>query len=386
MVVIVFVVSMLYAQPCVTEICNEIDDDCDGLVDEGVQTAFNIDYDGDGFPGIITILACTAPQPGWLPNVNGPFDCDDTDTYIYYVCPPDTEVCNGIDDDGDGLIDNADPGVIGQIAWYADADNDGYGDPTTWVMSCSAIPGYVPFSYPPNFDCDDSNPAIHPGALELCNGIDDNCDGLPDPEICNSIDTDCDGVPDNFDLCPGGDDSVDNNGDNIPDCSQLLNYNDYSPDWQCDNNKIYVCHNDNNPHTICVDANSLLPAHYDHGDMIGPCTSCPQNLILPSGNDLSIAVGIAEQLEIDHTEESVLDKIEMEIYPNPADQNITISLPNHDSDYHLSLYDLSGKSMKYLRMKGDDDMLVTAGLENGIYFIQIKTQQKTITKSLVILH
>jgi hypothetical protein len=50
-------------------------------------------------------------------------------------------------------------------------------------------------------DCDDGNAAVHPGAPEACNGIDDDCDGMID-EGC-LIDTDGDGVPDNLDNCPG---------------------------------------------------------------------------------------------------------------------------------------------------------------------------------------
>jgi hypothetical protein len=65
----------------------------------------------------------------------------------------------------------------------------------------------------------------------------DNCPATPNPD---QADSDCDGVGDVCDVCEGGDDSVDNNGDGIPDCSQLLDYDAYSDDWKCGNNKIYV--------------------------------------------------------------------------------------------------------------------------------------------------
>jgi uncharacterized delta-60 repeat protein len=61
--------------------------------------------------------------------------------------------------------------------YYRDVDGDGYGDPTTGMMSCTPLGvGYVTS----NSDCNDGNATIHPGAIEICNNIDDNCDGQID--------------------------------------------------------------------------------------------------------------------------------------------------------------------------------------------------------------
>lgn len=61
-------------------------------------------------------------------------------------------------------------------SWYADTDNDGYGAGTA-VSACLAPTAHVAV----DGDCDDSNATVHPGAEEICNGEDDDCDGEADP-------------------------------------------------------------------------------------------------------------------------------------------------------------------------------------------------------------
>ena len=60
--------------------------------------------------------------------------------------------------------------------WWRDADGDGYGNPFDHLPSCSQPLGYVAMAG----DCDDLNPSVHPGAIETCNGHDDDCNGLVD--------------------------------------------------------------------------------------------------------------------------------------------------------------------------------------------------------------
>lgn len=105
--------------PGATEVCNNIDDNCDGQIDEG------FDVDADGF------TTCEG-------------DCNDNNAAIN---PGATEICNNIDDDCDGQIDEG-----------FDVDSDGF-------TTCEG-------------DCDDNNAAVNPGATEICsNSIDDDCDG-----------------------------------------------------------------------------------------------------------------------------------------------------------------------------------------------------------------
>ena len=161
-----------------TEICNNIDDNCDGQIDEGVQSTYYEDADGDNFGNAaVSTLACTQPVGYILDNT----DCDDTNAAVNSAA---AEVCNTIDDNCNGQIDE---GVT--TTYYADTDNDGFGNPNNTTEACSPPAGYVS----DNTDCDDSNSLININATEICNNLDDNCDGQIDEGVTLVFFADVDG-------------------------------------------------------------------------------------------------------------------------------------------------------------------------------------------------
>ena len=97
-------------------------------------------------------------------------DCDDADPSIH---PGASDVCDGLDNDCDGVTDPEMP------TWYADTDGDGFGDPASTTVSCTAPEGYVSDAT----DCDDGLAEVNLAAAETCDGLDNDCDGVTDPDM-----------------------------------------------------------------------------------------------------------------------------------------------------------------------------------------------------------
>ena len=134
------------------------------------RTSWYADADADGYGDALdSVDACTQPT-GYVTDST---DCDDADSAIN---PGATELCDSVDNDCDGAIDDADSGVTGQSTWYIDGDGDGYGSTfRTWV-ACVPPSGYVDN----DDDCDDRDAAMNPAITEVCDGVDNDCDGTVD--------------------------------------------------------------------------------------------------------------------------------------------------------------------------------------------------------------
>jgi len=150
--------------PSGLEVCDEKDNNCNGLVDEETLKTYYHDSDGDGVGAGAPVLACSAPED----HVEIPGDCDDDDPDVF---PNGPELCDDKDNDCDGMVDD---GVLN--TYYPDWDNDQFGAAAPAVAACSAPEGHVENPG----DCNDFNGDIYPGAPEVCNDLDEDCDWIPD--------------------------------------------------------------------------------------------------------------------------------------------------------------------------------------------------------------
>jgi len=302
--------------PAMSEVCNDIDDNCNGSTDEGVLNVYFADIDGDGYGDIDSPIFSCLPPFGYVNNND---DCNDTSIDIN---PDAAETCNLIDDNCDGSIDE---GVL--LIFYADGDADGFGDATSFELACIEPTGFVTN----NTDCNDADDAIYPGAIEICNNIDDDCDANIDdglPFITYFIDQDEDGF-----------------GDAL------------TSEITCDG----------------------PPFGY-----ISDSTDCDDNnaLVYPGATEFINGVdddcnGIIDDITNITNSNSIL--VDFQIYPNPAQDFIYIDFPD-DQIIKFQLLDNLGRVLKVFDFPQSPLSVDLQDIQNGVYFIKITNSDSTLLR------
>jgi hypothetical protein len=164
-------------KPKFAEVCNDLDDNCDGIPDNGENLSGCITYyrdaDDDGY-GLANDFKCLC-SPASDYTTEDSSDCDDGNEATN---PLASESCMTAQDDNCNGTTN-DVGALGCIAYYMDFDNDTYGAPADSKCMCE---GEGKYSASLNSDCNDIDESVHPNATETCNNVDDDCNNLVDDD------------------------------------------------------------------------------------------------------------------------------------------------------------------------------------------------------------
>ena len=184
-------------------------------------------------------------------------------------------------------------------------------------------------------------------------------------------DADCDNVADACDLCAGGDDRVDNDGDGNPDCAVPPSFDDIIDAWKCSSKKVYMCHvppgNPGNAHTICVSKNAIN-AHLAHGDYLGPCgnASCDA-----ARGEVEVSV------RSDHSD--------IIVFPNPATNQLFINNDHGHYQGYVYLRNSIGQIvLQHYLIDGVNTIDVSSNIiANGIYMISVGSDNTLIQKVII---
>jgi subtilase family serine protease len=459
--------------PGATELCNSVDDDCDGILNEGYPTTtYYRDFDGDGKGNpAVSIESCYQPD-GYVANAT---DCDDnsatacpkpsgmsssavtdvsaTVSWGYLPCatkyrleyrrktPPATGwtvvYTTSPTYDITGLTGPniqyqwrvatiCSPNGIGAESGYAtmqsfytkykvytDADMDGFGDVNAAASYVSTMP--QPGYSANQTDCDDASATTYPGAPELCNGIDDDCDLIVDEGANWYQDADGDGLGNaavslNACLQPSGyvANSVDcNDNSTTPVCATPANVtatgigasfvtinwttspcaSGYTVMYRIAPSGAFSTQFNTTGSSMML--SGLLPVTTYQARVRA---KCPAPNTVTTSNWVYVTfttngTGLIEQVDEDI---STLDPLTFGVYPNPGDGRFTLSIPGDtDGEADISVLDGFGKLIHSVRWSVYEGITVNeldlTHLPGGVYHINIRKGDMMQTKKVVIV-
>jgi len=361
--------------------------DGDVIITNGLnEILFDLDDPDFGTGGTVEfcLVELDLDNDGWLISEG---DCDNNDAEVF---PGADEICDGVDNNCDGFIDE---GFIIDTYWL-DADNDGYGDINFSTTSCFIPEGYVPNST----DCNDEDENINPGISEICDGIDNNCDGLTDEGFITSqyfLDSDNDGFgnPNSSVISCFMPDGYANNGDDCNDFNE--NINPESPE---------ICNNADDNCSGEIDEGLITQTYYadtdndNYGDPDNTIENCSQpngyvqnNLdcddtdddINPAADEI-LDDGIDQDCDgqdlMTGISESSVGKVLL--FPNPISHELNIT--NVNSAFKLEILDLAGRLILVKNFDLTADISVDlSGLSTGQYLARVTAEKHVTIKKIM---
>lgn len=270
------------------------------------------------------------------------------------------------------------------FTYYRDADGDTYGDAANTTMTCTAS---VPTGYVTNsLDCNDNNAAINPDAFEVPgNAVDENCDGN-----LFASDDDGDGFDNSNDPVTGGD-CDDSNSSVYPGAPEICDGIDNNCDGNADEGLLVV--------TYYVDADG--DGYGSNVGSIDTCETLFGYVLQGgdcNDNNASINPGVVDDvndgIDSDCNPATAITDLDfvtnLSVYPNPANQNLNLSFSLVKSEtIEISIVSVEGRVIEVLQLTNAKDVNTsfnTSNFNNGVYILKIKSDNALSTQKFVVRH